>query len=414
MTVELCASTRDWIARSPCRRELLDFADWLEAERYTAFVCDQHLRRLAFVVPRLAPEGRIQTYSGAQLEDAFGPERTPRSRLFRFAATRRAYGRYLLDRGRFRAEPAGDRFAALRGDYARFLLEVRGLSESARQHHAHEVADFLSRAIRPRQSLRSLRREEIEAHVLVRSREVSRYSMQHVVGILRSFLRYIHHAGLIPAALDSMDTPRIYRGELPPKALPWPTVRRLLASIDRHSKAGWRDLCILHLIAYYGLRPSEVAALRLDSIDWEAGVIHVRQRKTRSDLQLPLAAPTIKLLRQYLAQYRNGQGTTDTELFLRARCPNGRIERTAVGDIFEKRAREAGLPGGSHVYRLRHTFAMRLLTRGVGVKAIGDVLGHRSIDSTCAYLRLDIATLRGVALPVPHPRRPVAEGVRHA
>lgn len=414
MTLELCASTRVWIARSPSRRELLDFADWLEAERYTAFVCDQHLRRLAFVASRLSRDGRIQAYAAAELEDAFGPERTPRSRLFRFAATRRAYGRYLLARGRLRAEPAGDRFAALRGGYARFLLEVRGLSESARQHHAHEVADFLSRAIRPRQPLRYLRREDIEAHVLVRSREVSRHTMQHVVGILRSFLRYIHHAGLIPAALDSMDTPRIYRGELPPKALPWPTVRRLLASIDRHSKTGWRDLCMLHLIAYYGLRPSEAVALRLDSIDWEAGVLHVRQRKTRSDLQLPLAVPTIRLLRQYLAQYRNAQGTTDTELFLRARCPNGRIERYAVGDVFEKRAREAGLPSGSHVYQLRHTFAMRLLTRGVGVKAIGDVLGHRSIDSTCAYLRLDIATLRGVALPVPRLRSPTAEGVRHA
>lgn len=344
----------------------------------------------------------------------FGPERAPYSRGFRFSATRRAYARYLLARGRLRADPDGDRFAALRRDYARFLLDVRGLSESARQHHAQEVADFLSRAIRPRQHLGSLRRETIESHILTRSREVSRHSLQHVVGILRSFLRYIHDAGLIPSALDSLDTPRIYRGELPPKALPWRTVRKLLASIDRHSKAGWRDLCILHLIAYYGLRPSEVATLRLDSIDWASAVLHVRQRKTRSDLQLPLAAPTTRLLRQYLTRHRNAQGTTDPELFLRARCPNGRIERTAVSDIFEKRAREAGLPGGSHVYQLRHTFAMRLLTRGVGIKAIGDVLGHRSLESTCAYLRLDIATLRGVALPVPHPRRPTAEGVRHA
>jgi site-specific recombinase XerD len=56
---------------------------------------------------------------------------------------------------------------------------------------------------------------------------------------------------------------------------------------------------------------------------------------------------------------------------------------------------------------------MRLLSRGVGVKAIGDVLGHRSLESTCAYLRLDVATLRGVALPVPSVRQS-AEGVRHA
>jgi site-specific recombinase XerD len=44
---------------------------------------------------------------------------------------------------------------------------------------------------------------------------------------------------------------------------------------------------------------------------------------------------------------------------------------------------------------------MRLLTRGVGIKAIGDVLGHRDLESTCVYLRLDVESLRDVALEVP-------------
>ncbi|MFO7072004.1 tyrosine-type recombinase/integrase, partial [Pseudomonas aeruginosa] len=48
-----------------------------------------------------------------------------------------------------------------------------------------------------------------------------------------------------------------------------------------------------------------------------------------------------------------------------------------------------------------HTFAMRLLTLGVGVKAIGDLLGHRSIESTSVYLRLDTSMLQDVALEVP-------------
>jgi len=411
MTLDLCASTRDWITRSPSRQELLDFGDWLESERYSAFVCDQHLRRLAFVLPRLSRAGRLRTYSSAQLDKAFGPERSPLSRLYRFAGTRRAYQRFLLARGRLRVVKADDRFAALRCDYACYLIELRGFSLSARLHHAHEVADFLTRALRPRQQLRSLSRTDVERFILIRSREVSRHSLQHTVGILRSFLRYIHQAGLIRAPLDALDTPRTYRGELPPRALPWSTVRRLLASIDRRSKAGWRDLCILHLMAYYGLRPSEVVALRLDSIDWDAGVLQVRQCKTRSDLHLPLAAQTIRLLREYLTHCRNGQGTTHGELFLRARCPSGGLEHTAIGDIFEKRVREAGLQFTS-VYRLRHTFAMRLLTRGVGVKAIGDVLGHRSLESTCAYLRLDVGMLRDVALPVP--RTSKRQGACHA
>jgi len=412
MTFIVSPNTRQRIAESASREELLEFGDWLETERYTPFVCDQHLRRLVFVLPRLSREGGTRIHTDAQLKQAFGPERSPKSRLYRFAATRRAYRRFLLAQGRLRAKQARDRFSSIRQRYADYLVDLRGLSLSARQHHAQEVADFLTRGLRPRQQIRSLSRSDVERFIFIRSREISRNSLQHTVGILRSFLRYLLHAGYIGAPLDSLDTPRTYRGELPPRALPWSAVGALLASIDPHSKAGWRDLCILHLIAYYGLRPSEVVDLRVDSIDWDAKVLRVHQRKTRSDLKLPLASPTIQLLHKYLAHSRNDQGATHDELFLRARCPYGPLERCGVNNLYHKRVRESGLAlSGSSVYSLRHTFAMRLLTRGVGVKAIGDVLGHRSLESTCAYLRLDIGMLRGVALAVPRPSN--NRGARH-
>ena len=74
----------------------------------------------------------------------------------------------------------------------------------------------------------------------------------------------------------------------------------------------------------------------------------------------------------------------------------------AVVDIYEKRARLSGLPlAATSSYCLRHAFAMRLLRRGVGIKAIGDLLGHHSLEATCVYLRVDTDMLREVALPVP-------------
>ena len=275
------------------------------------------------------------------------------------------------------------------------------------------VADFLARGLDAEQNLTALTLTDIERYVALRSREVSRHSLQHVVAYLRSFLRFCHDQGQTGRRLDAIETPRTYRGELPPKALEWSTVQALIQSVELASKAGRRDHCILHLMAHYGLRPSEVVALRLDSINWDTAVLHVVQRKTRSDLFLPLAPQTLLILRDYLANARDVLGTQHRELFLRARCPSGPIERWAIGDIFKKRVREAGLElPGHNVYRLRHTFAMRLLTRGVGVKAIGDLLGHHSLDSTCAYLRLDIDMLRGVALEVPQPG--LRQGACHA
>ena len=81
----------------------------------------------------------------------------------------------------------------------------------------------------------------------------------------------------------------------PPRALDWTLVHRLLASVDRSSSEGWRDYVILHLMAYYGLRPCEVCSLTLDSIDWSARTLRVELRKTHSVLVLPLAVRTARL-----------------------------------------------------------------------------------------------------------------------
>jgi integrase len=153
-------------------------------------------------------------------------------------------------------------------------------------------------------------------------------------------------------------------------------------------------------MAYYGLRASEIAALRLDAIDWHSATVRITQRKTRSDLMLPLAPATLTLLRGYLKHER---GTCALPyLFLRVRRPTGPLQHYAVCDIFSKRAALSGLDlDGYASYSLRHSFAMRLLGRNVGVKAIGDLLGHRSLEATCVYLRLDTTALRSVGLPLP-------------
>jgi integrase/recombinase XerD len=139
--------------------------------------------------------------------------------------------------------------------------------------------------------------------------------------------------------------------------------------------------------------------------------LRVDQRKTQSVLVLPLARRTLRLLRRYL---QAGRPSSDwPELFLRIRSPIRPLKHYGVIEVFAYRAEKSGLPlGNTSSYSLRHAFAMRLLRRGVGVKAIGDLLGHRSLEATCAYLRVDVDMLRTVALPVPGSM--VVEGGVHA
>lgn len=376
--------------------DLEEFAAWLLATGYSPENTRDHLYRLRTTLERLEGLSPGAIFSEAQLAPAFTSPRFPA--LYR--GTQRAFARFLKQRGRLELAEPNDRFATLRADYRQQLAELRGFASITIQQHDSTLSDFLSRGIPGDKGLGELTRADIERYVQLKSKEVTRQTLQHIVAHLRAFLRYCRERGETASALECIDTPRTYRGELPPRALGWKVVLRLLASVDRASRAGWRDYAILYLMAYYGLRPSEIAALKLTSIDWTAKTLSVEQRKTRSTLVLPLADRTLNLLRRYL---RHGRPASDRpELFLRVRSPAGGLRHYAVVSIFEKRARLSGLPlQGCSSYGLRHAFAMRLLHRGVGVKAIGDLLGHHSLESTCVYLRIDTDMLRAVALPVP-------------
>ena len=177
-------------------------------------------------------------------------------------------------------------------------------------------------------------------------------------------------------------------------------VERLLRSVDLKGRTGRRDHAMLHLKAHYGLRTGELTHLRLNSINWHAGTLTVWQAKTRSTLVLPLHDKTLRILTDYLKHAR--PDTSLPWLFLKNTAPEGPMSKYAASLVFLTRARRSGLPISQYcAYSLRHAFAHRLFQRGVGMKAIGDLMGHHSLVSTSVYLRLQSDALREVALPVP-------------
>lgn len=389
---------------SPHAKELREFACWLRAAGYGHRLARAHVRRLREALHRCserldAPIGR------GDIVELFAA--LPDSILYR--ATRRAFIRCLGDHGRLLVEPDRRPHAATLVAYEDQLRTVRGLSEPTIAHHLSTIEAFVRESLPNGAPISALTRELIEQHVVTAGQRISRQSMQHWVARLRSFLRFCHANALLPQPLDAIDMPRVYRDERPPRALPWRTVLALLRSVDRSDAMGWRDYAILHLMSHYGLRPSEIAELRVDAIDWQARTLRVAQRKTRSELTLPLADRTVRILKRYLIEGR--PGSEHPELFLRARVPAGPMTNVGVGGLYQARALRSGLDlQGTSAYSLRHSFAMRLLERGVGIKAIGDVLGHRGLESTCVYLRLQLDALRDVALPVPRVAEPRAKG----
>ena len=308
--------------------------------------------------------------------------------------------RHLIPEGPCPQIPASERELATHGSY---LREVRGMAESTIEGHQNRLRSFLSflRFDQRPSVIRELGTQQIDAFLCKSAKTNNHFSLQHIVASLRSFLQRQHAQGVIKQALhQQIDTPRTYRLEKLPRALPWEQVMALLRSIDRSQPDGQRDFTILYLAARYGLRSAELVRLRLDDIEWREGVLLVPQTKTRQTLRLPLTDEAGDILTQYLKSAR--PRSPFRELFLRRRAPMGPLEHTAVHDILEYRIDHSGLElprMGSH--SLRHSLAVHLMRRGVALKAIGDVLGHRDPESTSVYLRLAVDDLREVGLPAP-------------
>jgi integrase/recombinase XerD len=297
-------------------------------------------------------------------------------------------------------------------EYARYLRDVRGFAVSTISHHRYAACCFVNHLEVKKIPLVSIQPSDIEAYINQTGKRLSRASLQHDVAALRGLLRFLATDGRAPAGLDrQIDTPRLYRLEQLPRALPWNTVTTLLRSMDTASAMGLRDYAMFLLIATYGLRASEVVAITLDDIWWRKGILRIHQRKTASPLELPLTNEVLSALVKHLK--RTAPSAPYRRVFLRMRAPIGPLKPTAVTEAFQSLVRKSGLSipyQGPHC--LRHSYAVHLLNSGTPLKTIGDILGHRTAESTSVYLRLATGDLREVALPVPCSLNPGKERKR--
>lgn len=234
-------------------------------------------------------------------------------------------------------------------------------------------------------------------------------SMKTVRTALRSFLRYLRVQGVSDGRLEAA-MPRVANWRLSalPSRLDEAQLARLLAAVDDDGgrPCGVRDRAIVWCLATLALRPGEVARLRLEDIDWRAATVAVVRRKNRRGALLPLPAQVGEAIAVYLREQR--PATEVREVFVQHVGPRrgAPIGATAISEVVARALERAGVDAPmAGAYVLRHTVASRMVTCGVGLKEVADFLGHRDLDTTAIYVKLDIDGLREVALPWPEVAR---------
>jgi integrase/recombinase XerD len=286
-------------------------------------------------------------------------------------------------------------------------LEQRGLAKKSIRALMWEARHFLCwyTAERTVDDLAELNIKEIDIYFGMRAAAgLRRRSLKDVAERLRSLMRFLHKTGRVGVDLSPGITgPRLYAYEGIPSALSAEQISAVLNSARKdRSPVGYRDYAILLLLSTYGLRDGEITRLRLDDIDWHAETLHIRHSKTGAHSTLPLMAEVGEALLNYL---RRGRPKSDArEIFIRARAPYRRL--LSVYSEVRRRVQAAGVkpPGKCGPHAFRHGRAVTLLRASVSRKVIGDLLGHRSEESTHAYLKLALEDLRAIALEIPEAR----------
>lgn len=217
-------------------------------------------------------------------------------------------------------------------------------------------------------------------------------------GALRGFLRYAYREGVLASDLSrTVDRPRTYRLSDIPRSISPAEVSQVLGCVDRGSTRGKRDYAALLLLATYGLRSREIAALTLDHIDWKRGRLSVPERKGGHSTAFPLSSSVGEALVDYLKHGR--PQSMERHVFFMAFAPVRPISPTAVSKLATKYLLKAGIEvprPGSHT--LRHSCAQRLVDADFSLKTIGDFVGHRSPKTTEIYTKVAVESLREIAL----------------
>jgi site-specific recombinase XerD len=295
---------------------------------------------------------------------------------------------------------------AILSRFTKHLRAHRGATASTCERYARDVRLLLEQVCgRGRLDLSRLTAATLRAFVRSRASRWSPRTARRSAVAVRSFLRFLHLEGRDDGALaDAVPTVRDARRSSLPKSLSTAQLRQLLAAVPRSRPTGLRDLAMLLCLARLGMRAKEVAGLHLDDIDWRAGTIVISVSKGRRASVLPLPRRVGTAIAAYL---QRGRPTASHRfVFVRHLFPVGAPLRSAnvthaIARAFQRAA--VTVPSrGAHA--LRHTAATYMVRAGATLKAVADVLRHRSIDTTAIYATVDVRRLREVALPWPEVR----------
>jgi len=291
----------------------------------------------------------------------------------------------------------------LAADFRRYLEQERRLAPATLVNYLEFARRFLAQNARDGE-VRLERLQGADVVGFVRQEAARLHYAKRaklMTTAVRSFLQYARYRGLIETDLrTSVPTVANWSMASLPNALSSEELQRLLSGCEQETPVGRRNWAILLLLARLGLRAGEVVGLTLDDVDWAAGELCIRGAGTPTD-RLPIPRDVGEALADYLCHAR--PTCASRQVFVRIRAPHrGFVNSAAISSLVRRALAHAGLnPAHQGAHLLRHMVATQMLRQGASLAEIGELLRHRSQQTTMIYAKVDLDMLRPLALPWP-------------
>ncbi|MBN8672084.1 MAG: site-specific tyrosine recombinase XerD [Chitinophagales bacterium] len=286
-----------------------------------------------------------------------------------------------------------------------YLQLERSMSDNTVEAYMHDAAmlgDFMrsSNAGTGPEDVSLTHLQAFLAHI--NEMELSAGTQARVISGVKSFYRYLLLEEVVKTdPTELLEAPKLKRAL--PEFLSIDEVELLFNTIDHSTPEGQRNRAMLETMYSCGLRVSELINLQLSNLYLDVGFIRVIGKGNKERL-VPIgetAVKQIKLYKDHVRSFVNIKQGNEDIVFLNRR--GSALSRVMVFLVLKDLTAKSGIKKNIHPHTLRHSFATHLVEAGADLRAVQEMMGHKSITTTEIYTHLDRTYLRQT-LEKFHPR----------
>ena len=275
------------------------------------------------------------------------------------------------------------------GEYLHYLSQVRGASRNTVSAYGRDLSEY--EGFLKARGMDAGSQDTVRAYLgHLFKRGLSRTSMARKVSAVRSYCRFLVRRGVLSSnPCDGIPTP-----SLPKRTPRFLSLEEITALLDASMGDGLldrRDAAIWELLYSTGIRVSELEGLNQSDWDQDSGTIKVLGKGSKERV-VPLGERAALKLEGYLRSSGRWPHRRVPEPLFLSRS-QGRLSVRSVQKRLEKRLRQAGLGRQISPHVLRHTFATHMLEGGADLRAIQEILGHESLQTTQRYTHVTLDRL---------------------